>query len=141
MSTENELDIIQNLDTNETKEEIKNEEIPVQEQPIEPPKIEDEKPKRAGRKKRDLTDVKIENSNSDNAMDTQPLFEQPVIVEGKRSRKPTSRLELSDLATPKKELSIPQVKNEIQWGVHVHTYFSYNLSFNLVYPGSWKTIG
>jgi hypothetical protein len=53
--------------------------------------------------------VKNENFNNDDAMDTQPLFEQPVIVEGKRSRKPTSRLEISELATPKKELSIPQV--------------------------------
>ena len=114
MTTENELSIIQNLDTNENKEEVKNEEIPVQEQPIEPPIIEDEKPKRGGRKKRDVTDVKIENAN--NEMDTQPLFEQPVILEGKRSRKPTSRLELSDLATPKKELSIPQVRNEIHGG-------------------------
>jgi hypothetical protein len=153
MTTANELDVIQNLDTNENKDEIKNEippnneDIPVQQQqqqPIEPLKIEDEKPKRAGRKKRDLTtisDVKIDNFNSDNAMDTQPLFEQPVIVEGKRSRKPTSRLELSDLATPKKELSIPQVINKPFGCVCVHTYFKNNLLFNLFYTGSWKAIG
>jgi hypothetical protein len=121
MTSENELDVIQPVDINEKKEELNNEipsnieEPSVQETVI--PKIDDEqinieKPKRAGRKKRDVTsisDVKTENLNNDNAMDTQPLFEQPIIVEGKRSRKPTSRLELSDLATPKKELSIPQV--------------------------------
>ncbi len=121
MTSENELDIIQPVDINEKKEELNNEipsnieEPSVQETVI--PKIDDEqinieKPKRAGRKKRDVTsisDVKTENLNNDNAMDTQPLFEQPIIVEGKRSRKPTARLELSDLATPKKELSIPQV--------------------------------
>lgn len=69
-------------------------------------------PKRPGRKKREI-------SVNDQVMDTQPLFEQPVIVEGKRSRKPTSRLELSDLETPKKEFAIPQVdffRREIQFG-------------------------
>lgn len=55
---------------------------------------------RPGRKKREPT-------NGD-PLDTQPLFEQPIILEGKRSRKPTSRLELSDLEAPKKELVIPQ---------------------------------
>jgi hypothetical protein len=139
MTTENQLDVIQNLDKDEVKNEIptNNEEIPVQ-QPIASLKVEDEqinieKPKRAGRKKRDLTaisDVKTENFNND--MDTQPLFEQPVIIEGKRSRKPTSRLELSDLATPKKELSIPQVNIHVRLGcVRVHTYFKNNLLFNL----------
>ncbi|CAF1143635.1 unnamed protein product [Adineta ricciae] len=71
-----------------------------------------EKPKRGGRKKREITaaisDVKAEHVNNEHVVDTQPLFEQPVILEGKRSRKPTSRLELSDLETPKKEFSIPQ---------------------------------
>ena len=56
-----------------------------------------------GRKKR-------EDSAVTNESDTQPLFEQPVIVEGKRSRKPTSRLEITELSPPKKELSIPQVR-------------------------------
>ena len=106
MTTENELDVLQTMDTSEKNAEIKIDESSA-------PQVEDEaipmeKPKRGGRKKRDVPDVKTENSMNDQAMDTQPLFEQPVIVEGKRSRKPTSRLELSDLATPKKELSIPQ---------------------------------
>jgi hypothetical protein len=122
MTSETELDVIKNIDTNENKQELNNEipsniEQPTVQEAI-TPKIEDqqiniEKPKRAGRKKRDVSlsnDIKPENLNNDNIMDTQPLFEQPIILEGKRSRKPTSRLELSDLATPKKELSIPQVK-------------------------------
>ncbi|CAF1288442.1 unnamed protein product [Adineta ricciae] len=69
-------------------------------------------PKRGGRKRREITaaisDVKAEHMDNEHAVDTQPLFEQPVILEGKRSRKPTSRLELSDLEPPKKEFSIPQ---------------------------------
>jgi len=112
MTSENELDILKIVDTIENTEELNNA-IPLNKQETDLPKTEEqeqqihvEKPKRAGRKKRD---VKNENFNDDNAMDTQPLFEQPVIVEGKRSRKPTSRLELTELATPKKELSIPQV--------------------------------
>jgi len=112
MTSENELDILKIVDTIENTEELNNA-IPLNKQETGLPKTEEqeqqihvEKPKRAGRKKRD---VKNENVNNDDAMDTQPLFEQPVIVEGKRSRKPTSRLELTELATPKKELSIPQV--------------------------------
>jgi hypothetical protein len=53
--------------------------------------------------------VKSEPEIADNEMDTQPLFEQPIVLEGKRSRKPTLRLELSELMPAKKELSIPQV--------------------------------
>jgi len=113
MTSENELDVLKIVDTIENTEELNNA-IPLNKQETGLPKTEEqeqqqilvEKPKRAGRKKRD---VKNENFNDDNVMDTQPLFEQPVIVEGKRSRKPTSRLELTELATPKKELSIPQV--------------------------------
>ena len=102
MTSENDLNPIENLDTIETKEELKKEEEIL-------PKIENEPidiqtPKRPGRKKREVSSV-----GNDDAMDTQPLFEQPIIIEGKRSRKPTSRLELSDLETPKKELAIPQV--------------------------------
>ena len=75
-------------------------------------RISIEKPKRPGRKKRGLSstlNMKAENLNTSDVVDTQPLFEQPVILEGKRSRKPTSRLELSDLVAPRKELSIPRV--------------------------------
>lgn len=119
MTSENELDLIKAVDTNENNDiPINQPESAVLTNPIEQKSEEEgeqinvEKPKRGGRKKRDvtsITDVQSENLNNDLAMDTQPLFEQPVIVEGKRSRKPTSRLELLDLATPKKELSIPQV--------------------------------
>lgn len=98
--------------------------------------VEDEqkaidKPKRPGRKKRDLSSTSdIQTENADN---TQPLFEQPVIVEGKRSRKPTSRLELSDLTTPKKELSIPEVNS---------VYFIREFLLEKIsnFLGSWKTI-
>lgn len=106
MTTENELDILQTIDTSEKQVEL-NKEEPIAPQ-VEHEQTSVEKPKRGGRKKRDGNELKTENSILDYAMDTQPLFEQPVILEGKRSRKPTSRLELSDLATPKKELSIPQ---------------------------------
>lgn len=106
MTTENELDVVQTIDTSDKQVEINQEEsVAPQMENEQPP---EEKPKRGGRKKRDGNELKTENSINDHAMDTQPLFEQPVILEGKRSRKPTSRLELSDLATPKKELSIPQ---------------------------------
>lgn len=120
MTTENELDVLQTMDTSEKTGEIKIDESSVGK--VEDEAIQLEKPKRGGRKKRDVSDVKTENSTNDHAMDTQPLFEQPVILEGKRSRKPTSRLELSDLATPKKELSIPQGHGkplgEIAYGNH-----------------------
>lgn len=65
-----------------------------------------EKPKRPGRKKRQTSTV---STNDSLESETQPLFEQPVIVEGKRSRKPTSRLELAELSPPRKEFSIPLV--------------------------------
>jgi hypothetical protein len=98
MTSEN--DLIDAIETNEESDALI---ISTEETKIEQ---EINKPKRAGRKKRELTS---ENLNNDSLVDTQPLFEQPVIVEGKRSRKPTARLELSDLTPPKKELSIPEV--------------------------------
>ncbi|CAF0806894.1 unnamed protein product [Adineta ricciae] len=48
------------------------------------------------------------SATEDEEMDTQPLFERPVLLEGKRSRKPTLRLELAKLTPTKKELTIPQ---------------------------------
>ncbi|CAF3552882.1 unnamed protein product [Rotaria sp. Silwood1] len=115
MTSENELDVIKPMDTIESKDEQTLLTTSV-EQAITPKeedeKVNVEKPKRPGRKKREsssILDTKEEaNLNIANNMDTQPLFEQPIILEGKRSRKPTLRLELSDLTTPKKELSIPQ---------------------------------
>ncbi|CAF3681523.1 unnamed protein product [Rotaria sp. Silwood1] len=115
MTSENELDVIKPMDTIESKDEqtllttsVEQEITPKEEDE----KVNVEKPKRPGRKKREsssILDTKEEaNLNIANNMDTQPLFEQPIILEGKRSRKPTLRLELSDLTTPKKELSIPQ---------------------------------
>ena len=46
-----------------------------------------------------------------NGFEEQPLFEQSIILDGKRSRKPTSRLEISELTPRKKELLIPQVNS------------------------------
>lgn len=65
-------------------------------------------PKRSARKKREPTSTVDQNIDHE-MVDTQPLFEQPIIVEGKRSRKPTSRLELSESLTSKTEAPIPQV--------------------------------
>jgi len=45
---------------------------------------------------------------TDNQINVQPVLEQSVILEGKRSRKPTLRLEISESLPAKKELSIPQ---------------------------------
>ncbi len=65
-------------------------------------------------KEEERTDIgKVEHddvpSKADNEIDAPPLFEQPIVLEGKRSRKPTLRLEVSDLIRAKKELAIPQV--------------------------------
>ena len=65
-------------------------------------------PKRSARKKREPTSAVDQNLDHE-IVDTQPLFEQPIIVEGKRSRKPTSRLELSESSTSKTEAPIPEV--------------------------------
>ncbi|CAF3398567.1 unnamed protein product [Rotaria socialis] len=114
MTSENELDALKLMETIANNEEPNSLTIVAEQTAIaktEDEKINIEKPKRPGRKRKELTStssVKEENLDNSNIADTQPLFEQPIIVEGKRSRKPTSRLELSDLETPKKELSIPQ---------------------------------
>lgn len=52
-----------------------------------------------------------EKSKSDNEQidDPQPPLEQSVILEGKRSRKPTLRLEISEPVSTRKDLPIPQV--------------------------------
>jgi len=52
---------------------------------------------------------KSETKKTDNELNAQPLLEQSFILEGKRSRKPTLRLEISELTPAKKDLSIPQV--------------------------------
>ncbi|CAF4559256.1 unnamed protein product [Rotaria socialis] len=51
---------------------------------------------------------KSESEMTDSEDDAQPLFEQPIILDGKRSRRPTSRLDISDSLPTKKELTIPQ---------------------------------
>ncbi|CAF1113631.1 unnamed protein product [Rotaria magnacalcarata] len=114
MTSENELDALKLMETIANNEEPNLLTIVAEQTAIgktENERINIEKPKRPGRKRKELTStssVKEEDLDNSNIVDTQPLFEQPIIVEGKRSRKPTSRLELSDLETPKKELSIPQ---------------------------------
>ncbi|UJR31147.1 hypothetical protein I4U23_018654 [Adineta vaga] len=123
MTSENQVENIPTIEITETNHKPDDEQEPtvLTNNPVEESVVQkteaDEgeevhKPKRGGRKKREITavsDVKAEHLNNEQETDTQPLFEQPVILEGKRSRKPTSRLELSDLETPKKEFSIPQV--------------------------------
>ncbi|CAF2912480.1 unnamed protein product [Rotaria sp. Silwood2] len=51
---------------------------------------------------------KLESETKETELDAQPLFEQPIILNGKRSRKPTLRLEISESIPAKKDLSIPQ---------------------------------
>ena len=55
-------------------------------------------------------EVKDEFTSSSDDESLQPLLEQPTILEGKRSRKPTARLELGALTPSKRTLTIPQVK-------------------------------
>lgn len=72
---------------------------------------------------RAVIDVLISNTVKDESIvsaetkeeksdDLQSPLEQPKILEGKRSRKPISRLDLSSLTPSKKEVSIPQVGNK-----------------------------
>ncbi|CAF4158091.1 unnamed protein product [Adineta steineri] len=60
------------------------------------------------KEKRDVSSNSENETTADDDMDTQPLFEQPIVLEGKRSRKPTLRLEILESLPTKKELSIPQ---------------------------------
>ncbi|CAF0799614.1 unnamed protein product [Rotaria sp. Silwood1] len=53
---------------------------------------------------------KSESEMKENELDAPPLFEQPIILNGKRSRKPTLRLEISESIPTKKELPIPQTR-------------------------------
>jgi hypothetical protein len=53
--------------------------------------------------------IKTEHVDVPSKSETQPVLDQSVIIEGKRSRKPTLRLEISEQIPLKKELSIPQV--------------------------------
>jgi len=67
-----------------------------------------EKPESDSEKEKHEIPSKSETVITDNNFDAQPLLEQSVIVEGKRSRKPTLRLEISELVPAKKDLIIPQ---------------------------------
>jgi len=96
MTTETENETISNEKNDDEKPLIIAESTESNEIPTNSP----EKVKRVGRKKRDES-ISMKN-------EAPPLFEQPVIVEGKRSRKPTSRLELTDVSPPRKEFSVPQ---------------------------------
>lgn len=62
--------------------------------------------------------------------DLESSVEKPTILEGKRSRKPTARLDVSVLTPSKKVLSIPQVTIR----------FDPILEF-LVRLGSWRSFG
>ena len=50
-----------------------------------------------------------EETDTPSESSTQPSHDQSLILEGKRSRKPTSLFNMSQLITSKKEFSIPQV--------------------------------
>ena len=54
--------------------------------------------------------METETDEDDEADPSPALLEQPVILQGKRSRKPTARLDISHSTPSKKEFSIPQVK-------------------------------
>ncbi|UJR15529.1 hypothetical protein I4U23_002468 [Adineta vaga] len=64
-------------------------------------------------------------STEDEEMDTHALFEQPVLVEGKRSRKPTLRLELAEPTSTKKELTIPEGRGKSLGEIE---YINYQIS-------------
>jgi len=68
-----------------------------------------EQPESDSEKEKHEVPSKSETVITDKDFDAQPLLEQPVILEGKRSRKPTLRLEISELVPTKKDLIIPQV--------------------------------
>jgi len=68
-----------------------------------------EQPESDSEKEKHEVPSKSETVITDNDFDAQPLLEQPVILEGKRSRKPTLRLEISEVIPAKKDLIIPQV--------------------------------
>jgi hypothetical protein len=87
------------------------------EKKVEPIEVNDQnsrdKSKRIRRKQHDLStslDMSVDKTRHINDHEQrQPLFEQPIILEGKRSRKPTTRLELTELTLVKQELAICQV--------------------------------
>ena len=125
MTTENELEVAQAVHSTEPvldeKKDVpsENDEVPVSATLMideslttkgdEP--IETETSKVGVGKKQDTplpSDTNHENLKTSNDPEAPPLFEQPILLEGKRSRKPTARLEISEPTTPKKEVSLPQ---------------------------------
>lgn len=57
------------------------------------------------------TSIKSEDIDEKPDSSSQPLHDSSFILEGKRSRKPTLRLEMSEPVPIKKEFSIPQVNS------------------------------
>lgn len=70
---------------------------------------EEEEPKMVIAESENNNEEEKADTSSKNDDDVQPLLEQSVILEGKRSRKPTLRLEISEPTPVKKDLLIPQV--------------------------------
>lgn len=68
--------------------------------PAETPAIEQE----------EIANVEQEQTETTKTPEKQTNLDQSVIIEGKRSRKPTLRLELTESVSTKKELVIPQVE-------------------------------
>jgi hypothetical protein len=61
-------------------------------------------------------------ANDDADMDTHSPLEQSVILEGKRSRRPTARLELAERTPAKKEFTLPQVNGFCNRNSWVHQW-------------------
>ncbi len=102
MTSENGLNIINEIFTNE---EVKEEELPL---PMDT-KIEEETIVASSKESTKIEKFENIDEKVDKENYTEPLLDQSFIIEGKRSRKPTLRLEITESISTKKELSIPQV--------------------------------
>ncbi len=104
---------------NEEETTVASSEEPKEEEQEEQMNIE--KPESDSDKEKHDVSSKSETEITDNEIDA-----QPVILEGKRSRKPTLRLEISELVPAKKEFSIPQVSLTLRLYSHeknwIHSY-------------------
>jgi hypothetical protein len=124
MTSENDLNIIQ-LNREEAKEELPipmdtkiEEEIVISSS--DEPNAPEEEEERMNVEKPESDNEKEETKTEQ--LDAQPLLEQAVIIEGKRSRKPTLRLEISELVHAKKQLPIPQVNVMLLSQMPQHSY-------------------
>lgn len=105
MISENDLNIVEEISSNK---EIQEEELPLSMDT----KTDDEKIVTSSSSQKSDTieqeQQQINTKKSDKTDLSQSIHDQSFIIEGKRSRKPTLRLEISELTPIKKELSIPK---------------------------------